>query len=67
MNKERARQRLEIALATRRQRLEAFFLARLSDLSFEYEEELCRIRFPLEDLTPKPQGNRHYRRQRRDA
>ncbi|MBO6559700.1 MAG: PaaI family thioesterase [Nisaea sp.] len=59
MNEERARERFEKALATYRQEFETFFLARLLDLGFEYEEELCRIKFPVEEFLFNPQGSLH--------
>ena len=59
MNEERARARFETALATYRQEFETFFLARLFDLGFEYEEDLCRVRFPIEEFLFNPQGSLH--------
>lgn len=59
MNEDRTRARFESALATYRQEFETFFLARLLDLGFEYEEELCRIRFPVEEFLFNPQGSLH--------
>lgn len=59
MDEERARARFETALASYRQEFENFFLARLFDLGFEYEEELCRVCFPVEEFLFNPQGSLH--------
>lgn len=59
MNEDKARERFEQALKTYRQEFETFFLARLMDLGFEYEDECCRIRFPVEDFLFNPQGSLH--------
>ncbi|UUX50665.1 PaaI family thioesterase [Nisaea acidiphila] len=59
MDETRARARFESALADYRQEFETFFLARLLDLGFEYEEELCRVRFPVEEFLFNPQGSLH--------
>lgn len=53
------RERVEEALAGHRQEFETFFLARLLELSFEYEGDLCRIRFPASEFLFNPQGSLH--------
>lgn len=54
-----ARAVFEQALADHSQDFETFFLARLLDLSFEYTEETCAIRFPVREFAFNPQGSLH--------
>jgi len=67
VDEDAARARFERALADHAQAFEKFFYARLLDLRFEYlpldasdaEKEVCRIRFPAEELLFNPQGSLH--------
>lgn len=62
-----ARERFERAVEQHQQAFETFFLARLLDLGFEYlpegapdaQKEVCRIRFPSDELFFNPQGSLH--------
>lgn len=62
-----ARERFERAVEEHQQAFETFFLARLLDLTFEYlpnhapdtEKEVCRIRFPADEIFFNPQGSLH--------
>lgn len=54
-----ARAVFEAALAAHEQDFETFFLARLLDLSFDYDEECCAIRFPVRAFAFNPQGSLH--------
>ena len=47
------------ALETQRPAFESFFLARLLDLRFAYEEQKCIVTFELKDFMFNPQGSLH--------
>lgn len=54
-----ARQAFEQALETYSQDFETFFLARLLDLRFSYDEELCHVDMAVHDFMFNPQGSLH--------
>lgn len=62
-----ARELLETVLAEHSQQFEKFFLARFLGFEFEYlpkdaadqDKEICRIRFPVNEMVMNPQGSLH--------
>jgi uncharacterized protein (TIGR00369 family) len=54
-----ARRAFEEALATYEQDFGKFFLTRLLGMTFDYEEDCCRITFELKDFMFNPQGGLH--------
>ncbi|WP_454689011.1 PaaI family thioesterase [Achromobacter aloeverae] len=59
MDENAARRAFEVALSTQRPVFEEFFLARLLDLKFEYQEDRCVITFGIQDFMLNPQGSLH--------
>jgi uncharacterized protein (TIGR00369 family) len=59
MDETAARQAFETALREQRPEFEMFFLARLFGLAFSYDEDACRIAFPVRDFMFNPQGTLH--------
>lgn len=59
MNKELAARKFQDALDQHENVFEKFFLARFFDLRFQYEDERCIVKVPVEDYMFNPQGSLH--------
>lgn len=59
MDERVAAEAFEQALRTHRPVFENFFLARLLDLRFTYEDKKCIVAFELKDFMFNPQGSLH--------
>lgn len=59
MNESATRTAFEQAMSSQEAAFETFFLARLLDLKFSYDESCCLVKFEVQDFMFNPQGSLH--------